>query len=82
MKASLHKRLTLLEQVRAADLKAETDREQQEEYRSVIEGIKAVLRVNGFEPGPDESWASAHARFLGISYQELRLRLTQRACSL
>ena len=81
MKANLDRRLKQLEQVRAADLKAETDREQQEEYRSVVEGIKEVLRVNGFEPGPDESWASAHARFLGISYQELRLRLAERACS-
>jgi hypothetical protein len=81
VKANLLKRLKQLEQVRAADLKAERDRERQEEGRSVLEGIKEVLRVNGFEPGPDESWASAHARFLGISYQELRMQLAERACS-
>jgi hypothetical protein len=81
VKASLDRRLKQLEQVRAADLKAERDREQQEKGRSVVEGIKEMLCVNGFEPGPDESWASAHARFLGISYQELRMQLAGRACS-
>jgi hypothetical protein len=81
VKASLHKRLTLLEQVRAADLEAETDRDQQDEGRSFVDGIREMLRVNGFEPGPDESWASAHARFLGISYQDLRMQLAERACS-
>ena len=81
MKASVQRRLKQLEQIRAAELEAARDRQQQEEGRSVVEGIREMLRVNGFEPGPDESWASAHARFLGISYQELRLRLAQRACS-
>jgi hypothetical protein len=81
VKANLHRRLKQLEQVRAADLEAERDREQQDEGRSFVDGIREMLRVNGFEPGPDESWASAHARFLGISYQELRIQLAERACS-
>jgi len=81
VKANLDRRLKQLEQVRTADLEAARDREQQEEGRSVMEGIRELLRTNGFEPGPDESWASAHARFLGISYQELRVQLAERACS-
>jgi hypothetical protein len=81
VKASLHKRLTQLEEVRAAELKAERDRAQQEEGRSFSEKIREMLRVNGFQPGPDESLASAFARFLGISYQELKIRLAERAAS-
>ena len=80
MKANLDRRLKQLEQVRAADLEAERYLKQEQEGRSFVEGIREMLRVNGFEPGPDESLASATARFLGISYDELRSQLAERAC--
>jgi hypothetical protein len=78
--ASLHKRLKQLEQTRAAELNAARQGAQEEDGRCFVEGLKELLRVNGFQPGPDESWASAHARFLGISYQELQHQLMERAC--
>ena len=77
----MHRRLKQLEQTRAAELDSARQGAQEEDGRSFVEGLKELLRVNGFQPGPDESWASAHARFLGISYQELRIQLAERACS-
>jgi hypothetical protein len=80
VRATLHRRLKQLEQVRAADLEAERYLKQEEEGRSVVEEIREALRISGFEPGPDESLASATARFLGISYDELRSQLAERVC--
>lgn len=81
MTASLHKRLKQLEHVNAGKLEASRNREQQQEGRSIVEEIRELLRLNGFQPGPDESLASTTARFLGISYQELQLQLMEHACS-
>ena len=38
-----------------------------------------MVRINGFQPGRDASLASRFARFLGISYQELKIQLAERA---
>jgi hypothetical protein len=73
--------LKQLEQTRAAELNAARQGAQEEDGRSFVEGLKELLRVNGFQPGPNESWASTHARFLGISYQELQHQLMERTCS-
>jgi hypothetical protein len=81
VKAGVYRRLNQLEQTRAAELEAERDREQQEEGRSIVEGIREMLCINGFQQGRDESLASMHARFLGISYQELQIQLAERACN-
>jgi hypothetical protein len=79
VKASVHKRLKQLEQTGAAELNAATQDAQEEDGRSFVEGLKELLRVNGFQPGPNESRASTHARF--ISYQELQHQSMERACS-
>ena len=81
MKTSVHRRLKQLEESRAAGLNAARQGAQEEDGRSAVAALQELLRVNGFQPGPDESWASAHARFLGISYQELQHQLMERACS-
>ena len=79
MKASLHKRLKQLEQTRAAELEAARQPEQQEEGRLAIEKMREWLHAQGAEQQPRESLAEAVARASGITTQELRHQLMERA---
>jgi hypothetical protein len=79
VKANLEKRLKQLEQVRAADLEADKYREQEADGRIAIEKMREWLRAQGAEQQPHESLAEAVARASGITCQELRHQMMERA---
>ena len=79
MKASVHRRLKQLEQVRAADLEADKYREQEQDGRVAIEKLREWLHAQGAEQQRHESLAEAVARVSGITIPELRHQMMERA---
>lgn len=79
MKASLHKRLMQLEQARDGELQAARYREQEQDGRIAIEKMREWLHAQGAEQQRHESLAEAVARASGITTQELRHQLMERA---
>jgi hypothetical protein len=75
VKASVHKRLKQLEQVRAADLEAERYQEREEDGRLVREKlmarVEAYIQEHGIPEEPPEGLAKA--------VQNLRYQLMERA---
>jgi hypothetical protein len=79
VKANLDRRLKQLEQVREGGLETERYREQEQEGRLAIEKMREWLRAESVEQQPHESLAETVARASGITVQELRQQLTERA---
>ena len=79
MKATLEKRLKQLEQVRAAELQSAKYQEQEQDGRVAIEKMREWLHAQGAEQQRHESLAEAVARASGITVQEHRQQLMERA---
>ena len=77
MRQNIHRRVTKLEQFCAAREPKKSDAGQFG-YQFTA-WVRESLQVCEFEQRPDESLASAFARLIGISYEELKQRLRVKA---